>query len=160
MLANLIHSALIPPLQMSELQNKLAAFSMEGLSVPMPPINVTPLPLFKTPDATGFMDLSSLVKALPGNASHAVNQDAVMAVMQVLAAEHRELMVSRKEAEIDKQASRRWRTGIRATMQNTWSLRSPVTAGSSSPAWRPWRKPWATLMSPPSGHKKRRMPCV
>ena len=102
-LANLIQSGFIPPLQMAELQNKLAALSMGGLSVPMPPINVTPLPLFKTPDATGFMYLGSLVQALPGNASHAVNQDAVMAVMQVLAAEHRELMVSRKEAEIDKQ---------------------------------------------------------
>ena len=55
MLANLIHSGLIPPLQMSELQNKLAALSMGGLSVPMPPINVTPLSLFKTPDASGFM---------------------------------------------------------------------------------------------------------
>ena len=91
---------------MAELQNKLAALSMGGLSVPMPPINVTPLPLFKTPDASGFMDLGSLVQALPqfsGNAGHTVNQDAVMAVMQVLAAEHRELMVSRKEAEIDKQ---------------------------------------------------------
>ena len=51
------------------------------------------------------MELGSLVKALPqlsGNAGHTVNQDAVMAVMQVLASEHRELMVSRKEAEIDK----------------------------------------------------------
>ena len=54
--------------------------------------------MFKTPAAIGSMDLSSLVQALPGNASQGVNQDAVMAVMQVLAAEHRELMVSRKEA--------------------------------------------------------------
>ena len=103
MLANLIQSGLIPPLEMAALQNKLASLSMGGLNVPMPPLNVTPLPLFKTPAAIGSMDFSSLVQALPGIASQGVNQDAVLAVMQVLATEHRELMVSSKEAEIDKQ---------------------------------------------------------
>ena len=36
MLANLIQSGLIPPLEMAALQNKLASLSMGGLSVPMP----------------------------------------------------------------------------------------------------------------------------
>ena len=53
MLANLIQSGLIPPLQMAELQQKLSALNMGGLSVPLPPINATPIPLFKTPDDLG-----------------------------------------------------------------------------------------------------------
>jgi hypothetical protein len=106
MLANIIQSGIIPPLQMAQLQQKLSAMSMGGLSVPLPPINVTPLPLFKTPDASGFMGLGSLAQALPqvaGASGLPVNQQAVFNVVKVLANETRQLMVSRNEAEIDKQ---------------------------------------------------------
>ena len=40
-----LHSGILPPMQMADLQHKLAALSMGGLALPMPPINVTPLPL-------------------------------------------------------------------------------------------------------------------
>ena len=93
-------------MQMADLQHKLAALSMGGLAMPMPPINVTPLPLFKTPDTSGFLELGALIQALPqvsGNAAHPVNQNAVVSVVRVLANEHRELMVDRREAGIYKQ---------------------------------------------------------
>ena len=105
-LATLIQSGIIPPLQMADLQQKLSALNMGGLSVPLPPLNVTPLPLFKTPDTSGFMQLGSLVQALPQvtvGSGQQVNQEAVMNVVKAIAIEHRELMVSRKEAEIDRQ---------------------------------------------------------
>ena len=105
-LANLLHSGILPPMQMADLQHKLAALSMGGLAMPMPPINVTPLPLFKTPDTSGFLELGALIQALPqvsGNAAQPVNQNAVVSVVRVLANEHRELMVDRREAGIYKQ---------------------------------------------------------
>ena len=102
-LANLLHFGILPPMQMAYLQHKLAALSMGGLAMPMPTINVTPLPLFKTPDTSGFLELGALIQALPqvsGNADQPVNQNAVV---RVLANEHRELMVDRREAGIYKQ---------------------------------------------------------
>ena len=105
-LANLLHSGILPPMQMADLQHKLAALSMGGLAMPMPPINVTPLPLFKTPDTSGFLELGALIQALPqvsGNAVQPVNQNAVVSVVRVLANEHRELMVDRREVGIYKQ---------------------------------------------------------
>ena len=101
-----LHSGILPPMQMADLQLKLAALSMGGLAMPMPPINVTPLPLFKTPDTSGFLELGALIQALPqvsGNAAQPVNQNAVVSVVRVLANEHRELMVDTREAGIYKQ---------------------------------------------------------
>ena len=73
--------------------------------MPMPPINVTPLPLFKTPDTSGFLELGALIQALPqvsGNAAQPVNQNAVVSVVRVFTNEHRKLMVHRKEKGIYK----------------------------------------------------------
>ena len=72
----------------------------------MPPINVTPLPLFKTPDTSGFLELGSLVQALPQVSTTAVlsvSQNAVVRVVKVLGNEHRELMVAKRKEDIDKQ---------------------------------------------------------
>ena len=102
-LANVLSSGVMAPAQLAELQNKLAALSMGGLSMPITPINVTPLPLFQTPHISGFMELGSLVQALPQGAAQTVNQNTLVSVVRVLANESRELMVARREAEIDKQ---------------------------------------------------------
>ena len=62
--------------------------------------------MFKTPDTSGFLELGALVQALTqvsGNAAQPVNQNAVVSVVRVLANEHRELMVDRREAGIYKQ---------------------------------------------------------
>ena len=39
-LANLLHSGILPLMQMADLQHQLAALSMGGLAMPVPPINV------------------------------------------------------------------------------------------------------------------------
>ena len=102
-LANVLSSGVIAPAQLAELQNKLAALSMGGLSMPITPINVTPLPIFQTQQVSGSMELGSLMQALPQGAAQNVNQNALLNVVKVLANESRELMVARREAEIDKQ---------------------------------------------------------
>ena len=102
-LANVLSSGVIAPQQLAELQNKLAALSMGGLSMPITPINVTPLPIFQTQPVSGSLELSSLMQALPQGTGQTVNQNALLNVVKVLANESRELMVARREAEIDKQ---------------------------------------------------------
>ena len=95
-LANVLSSGVIAPQQLAELQNKLAALSMGGLSMPITPINVTPLPIFQTQPVSGSMELSSLMQALPQGAAQTVNQNALLNVVKVLTTESRELMVARR----------------------------------------------------------------
>ena len=76
---------------------------MGGLSMPITPINVTPLSIFQTQPVSGSLELSSLMQALPQGTAQTVNQNALLNVVKVLANESRELMVARREAEIDKQ---------------------------------------------------------
>ena len=64
-LANVLSSGVIAPQQLAELQNKLAALSMGGLSMPITPINVTPLSIFQTQPVSGSMELYSLMQVLP-----------------------------------------------------------------------------------------------
>ena len=73
---------------MADLQQKLAALNMGGLSVPLPPLNVQPIPLFKTPGDSGLLELNSLVQALPQVlvvSGQQVNQDAMLSVGKAIA---------------------------------------------------------------------------
>ena len=61
-LAGLLQSGLIStPAQVTDLQQKLAALTMGGMSVPLPPLNVQQVPLFKTASDSSMWELNSLV---------------------------------------------------------------------------------------------------
>ena len=92
-------------LQMTDFQIKLAAFSMGGLAMYMPPIIVNPFQLFKTSDSSEFLELGVMLQVLPrvsGNAAQPVNQNAVV---RVFTNAHRELMLHRKEEGLYKQVN-------------------------------------------------------
>ena len=63
-LAGLLQSGLITtPAQVTDLQQKLAALTMGGMSVPLPPVNVTQGPFFKIASDSSIWELNSLVQA-------------------------------------------------------------------------------------------------
>ena len=54
------------PLQVAALQQKLAALAVGGgLSVPLPPVNVTQVPLFKTATDSAMFEMNTLLQNLP-----------------------------------------------------------------------------------------------
>ena len=127
--------------------------------MPMPPINVTPLPLFKTPDTSGFLELSTLVQALPQMSSttaQPVNQNALVSVVKVLANESRELMVAGREAEIDKQVkllsnpmSKRAVDHDLRLLDCVSNIKRVLVVGSGvMVAWTPSTGPWAWFSLP------------
>ena len=62
MLTRLLQSVLIStPAHVTDLQQKLAALTMGGMSVPLPPLNVQQVPLFKTTSDSRMWELNSLV---------------------------------------------------------------------------------------------------
>ena len=80
------------PLQVAALQEKLAALAVGsgGISVPMPPINVTQVPLFKTATDSAMFQMNALLQNLPqlSNAPGTVtNMDGVFAIMRQIASE-------------------------------------------------------------------------
>ena len=71
---------LVSLLQKADFQLNLAALSMGGFAMYMPPIIVYPLQLFKTSDSSEFLELGVMLQVLPrvsGNAAQFVNQNAV-----------------------------------------------------------------------------------
>ena len=67
-------------LQEADFQLKLAAFSIGGFAMYMPPIIVYPLQLFKTSDSSEFQELGVMLQVLlrvSGNAAQFVKQNGV-----------------------------------------------------------------------------------
>ena len=94
------------PLQVAALQEKLAALAVGsgGISVPMPPINVTQVPLFKTATDSAMFQMNALLQNLPQLSTApgtVTNMDGVFAIMRQIASEHRVLMVSKRERDIE-----------------------------------------------------------
>ena len=96
------------PLQVAALQQQLAALAVSsgsgGISVPMPPINVTQVPLFKTATDSAMFQMNALLQNLPQLSTApgtVTNMDGVFAIMRQIASEHRVLMVSKRERDIE-----------------------------------------------------------
>ena len=60
---------LTDPLQIAALQQQLSALAVSngggGLSVPMPPVNVTQVPLFRTANDSSVFHMNALLQTLP-----------------------------------------------------------------------------------------------
>jgi hypothetical protein len=108
-ISGILRSGLLSdPLQVAALQEKLAALAVSsgsgGISVPMPPINVTQVPLFKTANDSTVFHMNALLHNLPQLSSvpgAVTNMDGVFAIMRQIASEHRLLMVSNRERDIE-----------------------------------------------------------
>ena len=104
--AGLLQSGLLSdPLQVAALQQKLAALAVGGgLTVPLPPVNVTQVPLFKTATDSAMFEMNTLLQNLPqlSTAPGAIaNMDGMFAIMRQIAGEHRVLMVNKRERDIE-----------------------------------------------------------
>jgi hypothetical protein len=98
---------LTDPLQIAALQQQLSALVVSnsggGLSVPLPPVNVTQVPLFRTANDSSVFHMNAMFNNLPQpSAQGAVtNMDGVFAILRQIASEHRVLMVSDRERNIE-----------------------------------------------------------
>ena len=71
------------------------------MSVTLPPVNVTQVPLFKTSNDSSLFEMRSLVQALPQpSTGHPVNVDGMVSILKQMAGEHRTLMLSKRERDI------------------------------------------------------------
>ena len=87
---------LTDPLQIAALQQQLSALVVSngggGLSVPLPPVNVTQVPLFKTANDSSVFHMNALLQNLPQLSTApggVANMDGVFAIMRQIASEHR-----------------------------------------------------------------------
>ena len=74
------------------------------MSVTLPPVNVTQVPLFKTSADSSLFEMNSLVQALPQPSTvtgQPVNIDGVVNIIKQIAGEHRTLMLSKRECDIE-----------------------------------------------------------
>jgi hypothetical protein len=104
--SGLIQSGLIStPLQVADLQLKLASLSVGGgMSVPLPPVNVTQVPLFKTTVDSTMFEMQNMLQSLPPPSiapGSIPNMDGVFGILRQMAGEHRLLMVSKRERDIE-----------------------------------------------------------
>ena len=104
--AGLLQSALLSdPLQVAALQQKLASLALGGgLTVPLPPGNVTQVPLFKTATDSAMFEMNTLLQNLPQLSTAPggiANMDGMFAIMRQIAGEHRVLMVNKRERDIE-----------------------------------------------------------
>jgi hypothetical protein len=87
------------------LQQKLAALTVGvGMSVTLPPVNVTQVALFKTSSDSSLFEMQSLVQSLPQPSTvtgQPVNMDGVVSILKQMAGEHRTLMLSKRERDIE-----------------------------------------------------------
>jgi hypothetical protein len=105
-LTGLLQSGLIStPQQVAALQQKLAALTVGGgMSVTLPPVNVTQVPLFKTSSDSSLFEMHSLLQSLPQPSTitgQPVNMDGVVSILKQMAGEHRTLMLSKRERDIE-----------------------------------------------------------
>ena len=105
-LTGLLQSGLIStPQQVAALQQQLAALTVGGgMSVPLPPVNVTQVPLFKTTNDSSLFEMQTLVQSLPLPSTVTgmpVNMDGVVSILKQMAGEHRTLMLSKRERDIE-----------------------------------------------------------
>jgi hypothetical protein len=66
-ISGLLQSGIIStPQQVAALQQQLAALTVGGgMSVPLPPVNVTQVPLFKTTNDSSLFEMQTLLQSLP-----------------------------------------------------------------------------------------------
>ena len=66
-LSGLLQSGFIStPQQVAALQQQLASLTVGGgMSVPLPPVNVTQVPLFKTTNNSSMFEMQTLLQSLP-----------------------------------------------------------------------------------------------
>ena len=70
----------------------------------LPPVNVTQVPLFKTSSDSSLFEMQSLVQSLPQPSTvtgQPVNMDGVVSILKQMAGEHRTLMLSKRERDIE-----------------------------------------------------------
>ena len=104
--SGLLQSGLLStPLQVAALQQKLASLSVGGgVNVPLPPVNVTQVPLFKTSTDSTLFEMNNMLQSLPPPSTTPgaiANMDGVFGVLRQIAGEHRVLMVSKRERDIE-----------------------------------------------------------
>ena len=98
---------LTDPLQIAALQQQLSALAVSngggGLSVPMPPVNVTQVPLFRTANDSSVFHMNAMLQNLPQPSVQGAvtNMEGVFAILRQIASEHRLLMVSDRERNIE-----------------------------------------------------------
>ena len=105
-LTGLLQSGLIStPQQVAALQQQLAALTVGGgMSVTLPPVNVTQVPLFKTTSDSSMFEMQTLLQSLPPPSTVTgmpVNMDGVVGILRQIPGEHRTLMLSKMEMDIE-----------------------------------------------------------
>jgi hypothetical protein len=105
-LSGLLQSGLIStPQQVAALQQQLASLTVGGgMSVPLPPVNVTQVPLFKTTNDSSLFEMQTLLQSLPPPSTvpgMPANMDGVVGILRQIAGEHRTLMLSKRERDIE-----------------------------------------------------------
>ena len=104
--SGLLQSGLLSnPQQVAALQQQLVSLTVGGgMSIPLPPVNVTQVPLFKTTTDSAMFEMNTLLQSLPPPSTAPgmpANMDGVFGILRQIAGEHRVLMVNKRECDIE-----------------------------------------------------------
>ena len=104
--SGLLQSGLLTnPQQVAALQQQLASLTVGGgMSIPLPPVNVTQVPLFKTTSDSTMFEMNTLLQSLPPPSTvpgMPANMDGVFGILRQIAGEHRTLMITKRERVIE-----------------------------------------------------------